>query len=67
MSSDVAGISRVELEHRLLRDLELDTPETDATADVIRSELASRTWQGTNPYAAWPYTMFDPSFAPDYD
>jgi hypothetical protein len=43
------GLSRVELEHVLARDLELGLA---AEAEEIRGILARRTWQGFNPYAA---------------
>lgn len=47
----VAGLSRVELEHVLARDLEIGTPEALDNAAAIRAELAARTWQNINPYA----------------
>jgi hypothetical protein len=48
---DLANTSRVELEHVLVRCVELGHVE-DAAA--IRAELASRTWQNHNPYAPAP-------------
>lgn len=48
---EVQGLSRVELEPRLARDLEVATTESLVEAEAIRAELAARTWQWTNPYA----------------
>lgn len=42
------GISRVELEPVMARDLAIGD---EAAAEAIRAELAARTWQWTNPYA----------------
>ena len=50
---DPAGLSRVELEHVLARDLALGLLDE---AEAIRAELAARTWQNLNPYA-------DPKYA----
>lgn len=44
-----ATLSRVELEPVLARDLRIGDL---VSAEVIRAELASRVWQGFNPYAA---------------
>lgn len=52
--SDVAGVSRAELEPRLARCVDLETPESMATADAIWAELAGRVWQGQNPYEGAP-------------
>lgn len=41
------GISRVELEPVMARDVELGDL---AAAEAIRAELAARTWQNINPY-----------------
>jgi hypothetical protein len=43
----VAGLSRAELEPRLIRAVEIGDAET---AEAIRAELAARTWQNINPY-----------------
>lgn len=43
-----AGLSRVELEHVLLRAYVLGN---DADVAAICNELAGRTWQNRNPYA----------------
>ena len=67
-AATAATLSRVILEPVLWRDLELgDT----ASAAVIRSELASRTWQNINPYASrssspypHPAWEFNPGTAP---
>jgi hypothetical protein len=47
-AATASTLSRVELEPILARDLELGD---DTSAEVIRTELASRVWQGFNPYA----------------
>lgn len=47
---DPTGLSRVELEHVLARDLCIPDPES---AERIRVELAGRVWQNVNPYAEW--------------
>jgi hypothetical protein len=49
-----AGLSRVELEPRMARDVEVGTPETLTEAEAIWTELGARVWQGTNPYAGPP-------------
>jgi hypothetical protein len=46
----VAGLSRVLLEPWRARCLRVGDV---ATADAIAVELAGRTWQNVNPYAAW--------------
>jgi hypothetical protein len=46
----VAGLSRVELEPRLARAVDIGDL---VTAEAIRAELEARTWQGVNPYAGW--------------
>lgn len=48
---DPTGLSRVELEPVLARDLALGDA---AGAEAIRAELAARVWQHTNPYAEAP-------------
>jgi hypothetical protein len=45
---DLGRLSRVELEPMLGRALSIGDTES---AEAIRAELASRTWQHTNPYA----------------
>jgi hypothetical protein len=47
-AAEAATLSRVELEPIMARDLELGDVES---AEAIRAELASRVWQGVNPYA----------------
>lgn len=44
---DLSRLSRVELEHVLLRAVDVGDVEQ---AQVIRDELAGRTWQNLNPY-----------------
>lgn len=51
--AQIPSLSRVELEHVLLRDVEIGD---ETSADAIRTELASRPWQGVNPYASVPVT-----------
>ena len=46
-AATAATLSRVELEPILVRDLELGD---EVSAEVIRTELASRVWQNVNPY-----------------
>jgi hypothetical protein len=46
---DPTQTSRVELEHLALSLVREGGQEADVEA--IRAELATRTWQGTNPYA----------------
>lgn len=48
-AAEAATLSRVELEHVLVRDVLIGD---EVSADTIRTELAGRVWQGTNPYAA---------------
>jgi len=47
-----ATLSRVILEPVMTRDVELGDL---VSADVIRSELAARPWQGFNPYGGWSW------------
>lgn len=49
---DMMDLSRVLLEPWMARCLRVGTPEALATAEAIRAELATRTWQSHNPYAA---------------
>ena len=53
-NTEIEGLSRVELEHRLAADLCLGTPGAIAEADAIRLELAARVWQNHNPYENLP-------------
>jgi len=48
-AAEAATLSRVELEHVLVRDVVIGD---EVSAAVIRAELESRVWQGTNPYAS---------------
>jgi hypothetical protein len=48
---DFTNLSRVELEHVAVRDVVVGTPDALSEAAAIRAELATRTWQWTNPYA----------------
>jgi len=48
---EIPALSRVELEPVLAALVRRGTPEALADAEVIREELASRTWQNQNPYA----------------
>jgi len=47
---EIPALSRVELEPVLAALVRRGTPEALADAEVIREELASRTWQNENPY-----------------
>ena len=47
----IEGLSRVELEPRMVADIRLGTPAALAEAAAIRAELAARVWQNVNPYA----------------
>jgi len=48
-AAEAAILSRVELEHVLARDVEIGDV---VSVEIIRAELASRTWQNINPYAS---------------
>jgi hypothetical protein len=48
-AATAATLSRVELEPVLARDVRIGDL---VSAEVIRAELASRVWQGFNPYAS---------------
>jgi len=47
-AATAATLSRVILEPVMMRDIAIGD---DVSAEVIRAELASRPWQGINPYA----------------
>lgn len=54
-AAEASTLSRVELEPIMRRDAELGDV---ASAEVIRAELESRTWQNVNPYAAGTWTAW---------